>query len=336
VKSAGTKSDPSNNTSTPDELLTTMMHQMMMDATNNAGLDDINEDEDDTESKRMIHDMLSNMNEDEFLGRFMQEIQTKLQSELAHINHETTTVGASHATTTASAAADSRRIRKGATSTKSVTTPLSKQRQQRSQSQSSVGSLATTPANNTTNTNTSEVELVISNMVHSLTEKIHQNNDDDDDDDDDDISELDDLPDMDELMKQCENSNYNNNEEDGAMVQQLMENLIKLGSNVIDESGRANNNNNSHNGNTRGSNSSNNPIDTTTDLAADTILDGMMEQLLSKDIMYEPMIQVATKFPLWLQEHRSTLSTTEYERYRSIFSLIIFYVSSDSVTLFGC
>ena len=50
------------------------------------------------------------------------------------------------------------------------------------------------------------------------------------------------------------------------------------------------------------------------DLQADTILDGMMEQLLCKDIMYEPMKQVASKFPKWLQEHQSVLSPTEYER----------------------
>jgi peroxin-19 len=47
----------------------------------------------------------------------------------------------------------------------------------------------------------------------------------------------------------------------------------------------------------------------------DAVIDGMMEQLLCKDLMYEPMKQVATKFPQWLEEKRSTLSAEEYEMY---------------------
>jgi peroxin-19 len=47
----------------------------------------------------------------------------------------------------------------------------------------------------------------------------------------------------------------------------------------------------------------------------DAVIDGMMEQLLSKDLMYEPMKQVATKFPCWLEERQSTLSPKEYAEY---------------------
>jgi peroxin-19 len=45
----------------------------------------------------------------------------------------------------------------------------------------------------------------------------------------------------------------------------------------------------------------------------DAVIDGMMEQLLSKDLMYEPMKQVTEKFPTWLQENKATLSPEDYE-----------------------
>ena len=45
---------------------------------------------------------------------------------------------------------------------------------------------------------------------------------------------------------------------------------------------------------------------------ADAVIDGMMEQLLSKDLMYEPIQQVAERFPQWLQEQQHTLSPTDY------------------------
>lgn len=43
-------------------------------------------------------------------------------------------------------------------------------------------------------------------------------------------------------------------------------------------------------------------------LNPDAIVDGMMEQLLSKDLMYEPMKQVADQFPAWLEENKDILS----------------------------
>jgi hypothetical protein len=51
------------------------------------------------------------------------------------------------------------------------------------------------------------------------------------------------------------------------------------------------------------------------DLDADTVLDGMMEQLLSKDLMYQPMKQVADRFPLWLEENKARLSADDYAEY---------------------
>lgn len=47
-------------------------------------------------------------------------------------------------------------------------------------------------------------------------------------------------------------------------------------------------------------------------LDPDSVIDGMMEQLLSKDLMYEPMKQVTEKFPKWLNENKSILSEEEY------------------------
>lgn len=44
------------------------------------------------------------------------------------------------------------------------------------------------------------------------------------------------------------------------------------------------------------------------DSNADEFLDGMMEQLLSKELMYEPMKQVTEKFPSWLAKNKNKLT----------------------------
>ncbi|GKY93249.1 hypothetical protein MPSEU_000292600 [Mayamaea pseudoterrestris] len=46
---------------------------------------------------------------------------------------------------------------------------------------------------------------------------------------------------------------------------------------------------------------------------ADALMDGMMEQLLSKELMYEPMKQVADQFPQWLQDNQMYISQQEYD-----------------------
>jgi peroxin-19 len=46
----------------------------------------------------------------------------------------------------------------------------------------------------------------------------------------------------------------------------------------------------------------------------DAVVDGMMQQLVSKDIMYEPMKQVTEKFPLWLEKNKDVLSEEEYKK----------------------
>ena len=48
---------------------------------------------------------------------------------------------------------------------------------------------------------------------------------------------------------------------------------------------------------------------------ADSAIDGIMKQLLSKDLMYEPMKEVTAKFPQWLAENKAKLSEAEYIRY---------------------
>mmetsp|Transcript_15455 Transcript_15455/g.35491 ORF Transcript_15455/g.35491 Transcript_15455/m.35491 type:complete len:193 (+) Transcript_15455:3-581(+) len=49
-------------------------------------------------------------------------------------------------------------------------------------------------------------------------------------------------------------------------------------------------------------------------LNTDALIDGMMEQMLAKELMYEPMKQVAEQFPKWLESNKSSLSETEYQQ----------------------
>jgi peroxin-19 len=81
-----------------------------------------------------------------------------------------------------------------------------------------------------------------------------------------------------------------NGDPEAAMLQQLIKGLGELGSGGL------------------GSDSGGGGIN------ADAMIDGMMEQLMSKDLMYEPMKQVADKFPQWLQERRTVLSLDEYAK----------------------
>jgi peroxin-19 len=45
------------------------------------------------------------------------------------------------------------------------------------------------------------------------------------------------------------------------------------------------------------------------------VVDGMMRQLLSKELMYEPMKQVCEKYPEWLAVQAEALGKDDYERY---------------------
>ena len=47
----------------------------------------------------------------------------------------------------------------------------------------------------------------------------------------------------------------------------------------------------------------------------DDIVDGMMRQLLAKELMYEPMKNVCERFPVWLAESKDKLTEEDYIRY---------------------
>jgi len=45
------------------------------------------------------------------------------------------------------------------------------------------------------------------------------------------------------------------------------------------------------------------------------IMNNMMSQLVSKDILYEPMKEISVKYPEWLSTNRDKISEEEYNRY---------------------
>jgi peroxin-19 len=45
------------------------------------------------------------------------------------------------------------------------------------------------------------------------------------------------------------------------------------------------------------------------------VIDGVMKQLLSRNLMYEPTKQICEKFPEWLAIHKSKLSEADYTNY---------------------
>lgn len=54
----------------------------------------------------------------------------------------------------------------------------------------------------------------------------------------------------------------------------------------------------------------------------ESIVDTMMQQLLSKDILHEPMKEIGARYPKWLEEHESGLSKEDFERYSRQYELI--------------
>uniref|UniRef100_A0A0D9VJ52 Uncharacterized protein n=1 Tax=Leersia perrieri TaxID=77586 RepID=A0A0D9VJ52_9ORYZ len=55
----------------------------------------------------------------------------------------------------------------------------------------------------------------------------------------------------------------------------------------------------------------------------DSIVETMMQQLLSKEILYEPMKDIVEKYPKWLEENKSKISKEEYERYNKQLGLMM-------------
>ncbi|KAJ1280296.1 hypothetical protein BS78_04G220700 [Paspalum vaginatum] len=47
----------------------------------------------------------------------------------------------------------------------------------------------------------------------------------------------------------------------------------------------------------------------------DSIVETMMQQLLSKEILHEPMKDIVEKYPKWLEDNKDKISKEEYERY---------------------
>ncbi|KAK6947580.1 Pex19 protein [Dillenia turbinata] len=47
----------------------------------------------------------------------------------------------------------------------------------------------------------------------------------------------------------------------------------------------------------------------------ETIVETMMQQLLSKEILHDPMKEIGERYPKWLEEHKDSLSKEEFDRY---------------------
>ncbi|KAJ8526768.1 hypothetical protein K7X08_029245 [Anisodus acutangulus] len=54
----------------------------------------------------------------------------------------------------------------------------------------------------------------------------------------------------------------------------------------------------------------------------ESIVETMMQQLLSKEILHEPMKEIEERYPKWLEDNKVKLSTEEYERYKHHYELI--------------
>ncbi|KAI9174536.1 hypothetical protein LWI28_018751 [Acer negundo] len=54
----------------------------------------------------------------------------------------------------------------------------------------------------------------------------------------------------------------------------------------------------------------------------ESIVETMMQQLLSKEILHDPMKEIGERYPKWLEDHEGSLSKEEYERYSHQYQLI--------------
>jgi len=55
----------------------------------------------------------------------------------------------------------------------------------------------------------------------------------------------------------------------------------------------------------------------------DSIVQTMMQQLLSKEILHEPMKDIVEKYPKWLEDNKDKISKEEYERYNNQLELMV-------------
>ncbi|KAJ3359953.1 hypothetical protein GGF32_008856 [Allomyces javanicus] len=54
----------------------------------------------------------------------------------------------------------------------------------------------------------------------------------------------------------------------------------------------------------------------------ESVLEGMMESLMSKDILHEPLKDLAAKYPAYLEANKATLPADEYAKYEKQYALI--------------
>lgn len=55
----------------------------------------------------------------------------------------------------------------------------------------------------------------------------------------------------------------------------------------------------------------------------ESIVETMMQQLLSKEILHEPLKEIGEKYPKWLEEHKADLKPEEFDRYSRQYQLIL-------------
>ncbi|ERN00713.1 hypothetical protein AMTR_s00106p00092120 [Amborella trichopoda] len=55
----------------------------------------------------------------------------------------------------------------------------------------------------------------------------------------------------------------------------------------------------------------------------ESMVETMMHQLLSREILHEPMKEIGGRYPKWLEEHKASLSKEDYERYYHQHQLIV-------------
>ncbi|CEI95362.1 hypothetical protein RMCBS344292_09551 [Rhizopus microsporus] len=53
----------------------------------------------------------------------------------------------------------------------------------------------------------------------------------------------------------------------------------------------------------------------------ENVLEGMMSQLMSKELLYEPMKDLAQKYPDWLEKNKDKTDNKEYEKYKEQYSI---------------
>lgn len=54
----------------------------------------------------------------------------------------------------------------------------------------------------------------------------------------------------------------------------------------------------------------------------ESIVETMMQQLLSKEVLHEPMKEIGERYPTWLADNRTKLSSEEYQRFSHQYELI--------------